>query len=193
MKSKILSVLVGMAMIVAGVAFTSCGGDDDDDSPSGQATTASVQPALHVLEEMLNYYDVTVSIDGTTVTLTKDNTVSETKMGAEYRKFMPAATVYKTFPSTMTVVAHCTKKSNVQISDMDGSDYSMYMTVDYSNDNRDKVSTLNASSEYRYGAGLRYTKMDETMLNKFIDRTITGTFTMNSASSFSQSFVDTFK
>lgn len=193
MKSKILSVLVGMAMIVAGVAFTSCGGDDDDIVPSSKATTATVQPSVYVAEDMLTYYDITVTVDGTAVTLTKDNTTSETDLGFAFRKYKPAATVYKAFPSTMTVVAHCAKKSNVELSDMDDSDYCMYVKADYSNDNKDKVSTLNVSSQFRYSAGLHYTKMDEETLNTFIDRTITATYTMSSASAFEQSISDTFK
>lgn len=193
MKSKILSVLVGMAMIVAGVTFTSCGDDDDNIVPTSKATTATVQPSVYVAEDMLTYYDVTVTVDGTAVTLTKDNTTSETELGYPLRKYKPAATVYKAFPSTMTVVAHCTKKSNVELSDMDDSDYCMYVKADYSNDNKDKVSTLSVSTQYLYSAGLYYTEMKEETLNTFIDRTITTTYTMSSASAFEQSTSDTFK
>lgn len=193
MKSRILSVLVAMAMVVAGVAFTSCGGDDDDIVPVSKATIATVQPSVYVAEDMLNYYDITVTVDGSEVALTKDNTTGVTDLGFKFRKYKPAASVFKTFPTKMTVVAHCAKKSSVELSDMDDSDYSMYVTADYSNDNKNNVGALSVTSQYLYSAGLLYTKMDEETLNSFINRTITATYTMSSASAFEQTLNDTFK
>ena len=193
MKSRILSVLVAMAMIVAGVAFTSCGDDDDDIVPVSKATTATVQPSVYVAEDMLNYYDITVTVDGSEVTLTKDNTTGVTDLGYNLRKYKPAASVFKAFPTKMTVVAQCAKKSTVELSDMDDTDYCLYVTADYSNDNKDNVSALSVSSRYLFSAGLHYTKMDEETLNSFINRTITATYTMSSASAFEQTLNDTFK
>ena len=193
MKSRILSVLVAMAMVVAGVAFTSCGGDDDDIVPVSKATIATVQPSVYVAEDMLNYYDITVTVDGSEVALTKDNTTGVTDLGFKFRKYKPAASVFKTFPTKMTVVAHCAKKSSVELSDMDDSDYSMYVTADYSNDNKNNVGALSVTSQYLYSAGLLYTKMDEETLNSFINRTITATYTMSSAIAFEQTLNDTFK
>lgn len=193
MKSRILSVLVAMAMIVAGVAFTSCGGDDDDIVPVSKATTATVQPSVYVAEDMLNYYDITVTVDGSEVALTKDNTTGVTDLGFKFRKYKPAASVFKTFPTKMTVVAHCAKKSSVELSDMDDSNYCLYVTADYSNDNKNNVGALSVTSQYLYSAGLLYTKMDEETLNSFINRTITATYTMSSASAFEQTLNDTFK
>ncbi len=180
-------------MVVAGVAFTSCGGDDDDIVPVSKATIATVQPSVYVAEDMLNYYDITVTVDGSEVALTKDNTTGVTDLGFKFRKYKPAASVFKTFPTKMTVVAHCAKKSSVELSDMDDSDYSMYVTADYSNDNKNNVGALSVTSQYLYSAGLLYTKMDEETLNSFINRTITATYTMSSASAFEQTLNDTFK
>ena len=74
MNNKIFSFLIAMAMTVVGITLTSCGSDDNGDGgSSSKATTVTAQPEVCIRSEMFDYFDITCTIDGETVTLTKDN------------------------------------------------------------------------------------------------------------------------
>lgn len=193
MKSKFLSILVAMAMVVAGVAFSSCGDNNDDPVQPTVNKTATLQPEVYFGEDMLNFYDITVTIDGKAVVLTKDNTQSANPLLSliKYRKYQADATEYKKFPATSKVVVRSVKKSNVELSSMDDSDYSIYLTANYGNSDTE-LSEMIQHSTLREVGGMPYSALSEEELASILDRTITGTYTL-SATDCSVEFTDTYK
>lgn len=194
MKSKFLSILVAMAMVVAGVALSSCGDDNDDPVQPTVNKTATLQPVVYLAEDMLRFYDIVVTVDGKAEVLTQDNTqsTSTSLVGVKYRKYQANAKEYKTFPVTSKAVVSCVKKSSVELSAMEDTQYGIYMTANYGNTDMTKMEEIVEFSTVIELDGLLYSQIPEDELSNYIDRTITGTFTLKDATSCSASFTDSF-
>lgn len=102
MKAKFLSLIAGMAMIVAGLAFTSCG-DDDDDSHKITSQTISFKCEAN---------DILLEIANLTVTYTDANgkTQSEPLTGS----FSKTITVKK-FPAQGEFKVKATQKDDFDL------------------------------------------------------------------------------
>lgn len=122
---------------VATLCLTSCGDDDDDNTPTvpeDKATTVETQAGVYVPENVINFFDVVLTApDGTQVTLTTENTtednnlsfgnvtktdkalfnsdISKTQTNVRLYKF--AKSTIKSFPATYEYKMSAKAKSNV--------------------------------------------------------------------------------
>lgn len=191
MNNKIFSLLMAMAMVVAGVTLTSCSDDENEVKPSGKATEAYLTTTVYVAEPMLEYYDATCTVDGQTVTLTKDNTVAEDKtidgLLFNLRKYTFAVKTYKSFPSTLNIEQSVKVKSGVDLKTIDRLDqFAMYTYVDFGNNN----TTNYADGEWKtitgqYGnvfkKGVRFSEMTDEGRSYYQQPTLTTTITLSAA------------
>lgn len=174
MNNKMISRLISMMMVMAGLMLTSCGGDDDGDPTTSGATTATAEPVLCIQSEMLDYFDITCTIDGETVTLTKDNTYNTTYtpfggFPQSVCRYQAASKQYKKFPATMNLTAQCKVKDGVNLKNMEELTYLFYVDIIPSNNNGDKFSTYNRNpGAFHSYDGLRLKDMSADKLDKFV-------------------------
>ena len=175
MNRKAISLFIGAAMAVTGVAFTSCGGDDDVTplKPVEKvAKTATAQPVIYFAEDMLDIYDLTCTVDGETVTLTRDNTENSVykdpilPLQYSVRKYTSAQKTFTTFPATMEVTAQAKVKEGVDLRAVGEFDYCFTLDNVLSNDNDNSWSQINNTCKFHYTEGLDFTDAadDEPLL-----------------------------
>lgn len=187
MKRKFFSLFIGMAMIITGTALSSCSNNDDDEKkPSEWATTA---PLIYCSESMMEYFDVTCTIDGKTVTLTNDNTeaVEQTlhdsngdPMYFKLRCYVGDKKEHTSFPATSTVVETVKEKSGVDISKIDKlHQFVMYIKFDTTNANNDEWETLTGSLKSVFQEGVLFSQMDAEALAKYKNVNLTTSIAMS--------------
>ncbi len=194
MNNKFFSLLAGMAMIVAGLAFTSCSSSDDDDTkPTTGATEAYLTPNVLVAEDMFDYFDVTCAIDGETIVLTKDNTQSVDKtvekIPFKLRQYTGAKKTYKKFPAEMKIVQTVKVKAGVDLKTISLLEqYVMYTYIQTDNNYTatgypdgvwTDITGSSFGSLFRYN--LQFAQMSDSKLAEYQTKTLTTTFTMSSA------------
>lgn len=191
MNNKIYSLLIAMTMIVAGITLTSCGDDGDDLTPAGKATEAYLTHTVYVSESMMDYFDATCTIDGQTITLTKDNTETEnmTIAGTVFnlRKYTFAKKTYKSFPSTLNIVQDVKVKQGVNLKEVTRLDkFAMYIHVNFANNNTTNYAdgewkTIKGDFESVFQSGVHFDQMSDEMLKRYQNPTLTTTINMSSA------------
>ncbi len=157
MNKKLFSLLAGMTMVFAGLTLASCGGDDDNNGnegglqPVGKATEAYATPVVIVSDNMLDIYDATCTINGQSVTLTRDNTVlfDTTSNGYAYsvRKYVGATKTYNQFPAQLNIVEHLKLKDGVDVKTASKFDMVINAKFVYTNNNVNHEITYGASSK----------------------------------------------
>lgn len=188
MNNKFFSLLIAMFMSVACVSLTSCGSNDDNEIKKPTATTANAQPVLCIFSEMFDYFDVTCTIDGETVKITKDNTYDETITKAEYgktyqvRKYKVDKKQFTKFPATMTVTAQCKVKDGVDLRKVEKLSYLLYLDMVVGNNNNDTFSTYKpAKYVFQPYPNANFSKLTEETFKKFENATKTITASFESA------------
>lgn len=202
MSKKIFSLLIGMAMTVAGMTIASCSNSNDDNTTStDKATQAYLTPTFYVAEAMLNYFDATCTAGGKTVTLTKDNTeaedmklqVTSADNTTQYvtfhmRKYTGDKITYKSFPATMEVKQSATPKAGVDLKTVESlSQYAMYTHVDLANNYTKRYSdgewTSVTGDKFKsfFKNGVRLSQMPSDKLSEYSNPSITTTISMPDA------------
>lgn len=187
MNKKSFSLLAGMAMVVAGFAFASCSSNDDDiKNPTVNATEAYARPVIIVTDNMLDVYDVTCTIDGNTVTVTKDNTVAigdttVDKTTYSMRKYVGAAKTYTQFPSYPTFVEHIKVKDGIDLRTTDKISLVRYAYYDYTNNSALHGMTGFAGSIIDTFGTMVGSKMSESAAKTYSDMTVQINDTLKSA------------
>lgn len=187
MNKKSFSLLAGMAMVVAGFAFASCSSNDDDiKNPTVNATEAYARPVIIVSDNMLDVYDVTCTIDGNTVTVTKDNTVAigdttVDKTTYSMRKYVGAAKTYTQFPSYPTFVEHIKVKDGIELRTTDKISLVRYAYYDYTNNSALHGMTGFAGSIIDTFGTMVGSKMSESAAKTYSDMTVQINDTLKSA------------
>ncbi len=203
MNKRIYSLIVGMAMAVAGMTLAACSDSKDESTTStDKATQAYLTPTFYVAEAMLDYFDATCTFDGKTVTLTKDNTEAEDmKMEVtsastgvtEYttfhmRKYTGDKITYKSFPATMEVKQSATPKAGVDLKTVEKlSQYAMYTTVDLSNNYTKRYSdgewTSITGDRFKsfFKQNVRLSEMPGDQLSEYSNPSITTAISMSDA------------
>ena len=187
MNKKSFSLLAGMAMVVAGFAFASCSSNDDDiKNPTVNATEAYARPVIIVTDNMLDVYDVTYTIDGNTVTVTKDNTVAigdttVDKTTYSMRKYVGAAKTYTQFPSYPTFVEHIKVKDGIDLRTTDKISLVRYAYYDYTNNSALHGMTGFAGSIIDTFGTMVGSKMSESAAKTYSDMTVQINDTLKSA------------
>lgn len=187
MNKKSFSLLAGMAMVVAGFAFASCSSNDDDiKNPTVNATEAYARPVIIVSDNMLDVYDVTCTIDGNTVTVTKDNTVAigdttVDKTTYSMRKYVGAAKTYTQFPSYPTFVEHIKVKDGIDLRTTDKISLVRYAYYDYTNNSALHGMTGFAGSIIDTFGTMVGSKMSESAAKTYSDMTVQINDTLKSA------------
>ncbi len=187
MNKKSFSLLAGMAMVVAGFAFASCSSNDDDiKNPTVNATEAYARPVIIVTDNMLDVYDVTYTIDGNTVTVTKDNTVAigdttVAKTTYSMRKYVGAAKTYTQFPSYPTFVEHIKVKDGKDLRTVDKISLVRYAYYDYTNNSALHGMTGFAGSIIASFGTMVGSKMSESAAKTYSDMTVQINDTLKSA------------
>ena len=187
MNKKSFSLLAGMAMVVAGFAFASCSSNDDDiKNPTVNATEAYARPVIIVSDNMLDVYDVTCTIDGNTVTVTKDNTVAigdttVAKTTYSMRKYVGAAKTYTQFPSYPTFVEHIKVKDGIDLRTTDKISLVRYAYYDYTNNSALHGMTGFAGSIIDTFGTMVGSKMSESAAKTYSDMTVQINDTLKSA------------
>lgn len=191
MNNKIFSFLIAMAMTVAGVSLTSCGNDDNGDGGNkSKATTASAQPEVCIRSEMFDYFDITCTIDGETVTLTKDNTydtsyspyTDNTKY--DVRMYKVSAKQYTTFPAKMTVSLTSKVKEGVDIRSIGKLTYLLYVDIAATNDLGGKFAPLvHPTDVFRLIKNYDTSKASDNVIKSLENATVTKTATFENAGS----------
>lgn len=194
MNSKFYSFLIGMVLMIAGVTLTSCS-DDDNNNSTSKATKATAQPVVYITDDMLTLYDVTCTVDGKTVTLTKDNTVatSQQKIGVytynyDLREYKIPATTYTKFPSSMEVTTSAKVKSNVNLQEVDKFNFCLCLSMNLTNDNDSKWSSVAETIRISMHNNVRGTSLYGSYLEKYNDVTKSASLTFTSADNFSLSY-----
>lgn len=185
MTKKFFSLFIGMAMVVAGMTLSSCSNNDDENEPADKAYST---PLVYCSEAMMDYFDVTCTIDGKTVTLTTSNTeaVEQTlhdykgdPMDFKMRCYKGETKKYTSFPSTSTIVENVKVKSGVDLVKIGRLDqFVMYIRIDTDNTNNDiwDVNTGEMSSKFQMG--VNFDKMDAAYLNNYKDVSLTAKVNM---------------
>lgn len=192
MNNKIFSLLIAMAMVVAGMTLTSCGDDDDDVvKPSGKATEAYLTPTIYVSEAMMDYFDATCTIDGKTVTLTMDNTVADNMtldgIAFKLRKYTGASKTYKSFPSSLAIQQEVKPKAGVVLKDISRLDqFVMYAHVSFANNNTTNYAdgewkTITGKLRSVFQEGVHFDMMNDEDLAHYQHPTLTTTVNMTAA------------
>ncbi len=192
MNKKIFSILIAMAMVVVGLSLTSCGDDDEDVvKPSNKATEAYLTPTVYISEAMMDYFDATCTIDGQTVTLTRDNTEADnmTVEGILFniRKYKGATKTYKGFPSSLVVVQNVKPKAGVVLKDISRLDqFVMYTHVNFANNNTTNYvdgewNTITGKLASTFQSGVHFNEMDDDDLSHYNQPTLTTTINMSAA------------
>lgn len=191
MNNKIYSFLIAMAMVVAGITLTSCGDDDNNLTPSGKATEAYLTTTVYVAEPMLEYYDATCTIDGQTITLTKDNTEAENmtvgELSFNLRKYTFAKKTYKSFPSTLNIVQSVKVKTGVDLKNIERLDqFAMYTHVSFANNNTTNYAdgewkTITGDLGNVFKKGVRFSEMSDETRSYYQQPSLTTTITMSAA------------
>lgn len=195
MNNKIFSFLIAMAMTVAGVSLTSCGDDDNNTPTTKKATTASAQPEVCINAAMFDYFDITCTIDGETVTLTKDNTYDTsytpylTSIVRQVRMYKVSAKQYTKFPATMTVSLHSKVKAGVDLRNMEDLSYLLYVDIAPGNNNGDAFKPyVRSTGNFQPYTKLNLKKMSDDKAQKIVnaitDATVTKTGTFENAGSY---------
>ncbi len=86
MNKKILLPVLAVALMLAGCLLSSCSSNNDEVVTS-KAKTATVKSVLYIMDPMLDYCDMTVTVGGNTTTLTSSNTTTTTYKGYDVRKY----------------------------------------------------------------------------------------------------------
>ncbi len=195
MNKKFFSLLAGAAMVVAGLTFASCGNDDDDNSSKGGgATTVYATPVVMVSEDILANFDATCTIDGVTVTLTKDNTVAcdTTSSGGKtfnMRKYTGATKTYTQFPALTTLAERVKLKDGKNYKELGKIDYAVYAKMVYANNSSSGELTRKGSDK-----GGLFSKQFDTakatadLEKKHTDLTFQINDTLTSATTYSTGF-----
>lgn len=191
MNNKIFSFLIAMAMTVAGISLTSCGSDDNGDGGNkSKATTASAQPEVCIRSEMFDYFDITCTIDGETVTLTRDNTYDTSytpytdKTKYDVRMYKVSAKQYTTFPAKMTVSLTSKVKEGVDIRSIGKLTYLLYVDIAATNDLGGKFAPFQHSTDiFRLTKNYDTTKGSDAVIKSLENATVTKTATFENAGS----------
>lgn len=185
MNKKFFSLFIGMAMVVAGLTLASCSNNDDEKEPTNTATST---PLVYCSEAMMAYFDVTCTIDGKAVTLTKDNTeaVEQTlhdyngdPMDFKMRCYKGETKKHTSFPSSSTIVENVKVKSGVDLVKIGRLDqFVMYIRIDTDNTNNDTWDVNTGELSNKFQMGVNFDKMDAAYLNNYKDVSLTCTVNM---------------
>ncbi len=192
MNNKFFSILIAMAMVVVGLTLASCGDDEDETvKPNDKATEAYLTPTFYVSEAMMDYFDATCTIDGKTVTLTKDNTVADkiTVEGITFnlRKYTWDAKTFKTFPSSFTIVQNVKAKSGVNLKNISRLDqFVIYTHVGFANNNTSNYAdgewkTITGKFGSVFQEGVHFDMLTDEDLKDYQNSVLTTTVNMTTA------------
>ena len=186
MNKKFFSFFIGMAMVVAGLTLASCSNNDDEKEQS--TNTATSTPLVYCSEAMMAYFDVTCTIDGKAVTLTKDNTeaVEQTlydsnddPMYFKMRCYKGETKKHTSFPSTSTIVENVKVKSGVDLKTIERLDqFVMYIRIDTDNTNNNTWDTNYGVLKNKFQEGVHFNEMDADYLEKYKDVSLTSSVNM---------------
>ncbi len=142
MNNKFHSFLFGAAMLVAGVALTACGSDDEPSTKKSSATEVTAQPVVYVSDDVLAKYDVVCEFNGQQVTITADNTQpatytspSESFVYKDLRKYTGTVTKLTSFPATATAKGTCKLKAGLSLDNFEKIDYTFGVLFEVGNNN----------------------------------------------------------
>lgn len=181
MNSKVHSFIIAVAMMLAGVTLTSCSSSDDTPSTS-KARKAAARVMVYFADDMLNYYDVTCTVDGTPVVLTRSNTVEDVytinalveKIDYNVRKYTTPVTTFTHFPDSMVVTAQATVKAGVDLKTVESMDLCLYLHSEIDNDNDGKWSALEIKEgSFSFIPGVDFSRMPDATLAKYTTRSRT--------------------
>lgn len=186
MTKKFFSLFIGMAMVVAGMTLSSCSNSNDDEKePTDYATST---PLVYCSEAMMDYFDVTCTIDGKAVTLTKANTeaVEQTlqdsngdPMEFKMRCYKGETKKHTSFPSSSTIVENVKVKSGVDLVKVGRLDqFVMYIRIDTSNSNNDSWDVNSGELRSKFQMGVNFDKMDAAYLANYNDVSLTSKVNM---------------
>ena len=191
MNNKIFSFLIAMAMTVAGITLTSCGSDDNGDGgSSSKATTVTAQPEVCIRSEMFDYFDITCTIDGETVALTKDNTYDTSytpytsNLKYDVRMYKVSAKQYTKFPAKMTVSLTSKVKAGVDLRSLGKITYLLYTDISATNNLGGKFAPNDHSTNwFTLHKSLDTSKATDDVIKKLENSTVTTTATFENAGS----------
>lgn len=192
MNNKFFSILIAMAMVVAGLTLASCSDDEDEKvKPNNIATEAYLTPTFYVSEAMMDYFDATCTINGKTVTLTKDNTQAENitvdSIVFKLRKYTADSNTFKSFPSSFTIVQNVKAKSGVILKDIGRLDqFVMYTHVGFANNNTSRFSdgewkTITGKLGSVFQKGVHFDQLIDEDLKNYKNTVLTTTVNMTAA------------
>lgn len=133
MKKKLFLAMMAIVAVFATLSFSACSSDDDDNNNGGGSGASSnkVIPKVAIAEDMLNLFDVTITVNGKTVALTNGNTKTESLkyavLGQTFTKTvrtcsLDAVVLSESAPS-MQVTVEAKFKSGVNLAEQPNSDY----------------------------------------------------------------------
>lgn len=132
MKKKLFLAMMAIVAVFATLSFSACSSDDDDNNNGGSgASSNKVMPKVAIAEDMLNLFDVTITVNGKTVALTNGNTKTESLqyavLGQTFTKTvrtcsLDAVVLSESAPS-MQVTVEAKFKSGVNLAEQPNSDY----------------------------------------------------------------------
>lgn len=192
MNNKFFSILIAMAMVVAGLSLASCSDDEDENvKPNNKATEAYLTPTIYVSEAMMDYFDASCTIDGKTVTLTKDNTQAETmtvdSIVFKLRKYTGAAKTFKSFLSSFTIVQNVKAKPGVTLKNIGRLDqFVMYTHVGFANNNTSRFTdgewkTITGKFGSVFQKGVYFDRLIDEDLKNYKNTVLTTTVNMTTA------------
>lgn len=181
MNKKIFLPVLAVALMLAGSLLSSCSSNNEKlEIPT--AKTATLKSVLYIMDPMLDYCDMTVTYDGTTTTITADNTTATTYMGYDVREYVILNQSYSTFPQTITMNAKCQPKAGYDFSKLEKADYCFAVIHEFGNDNDNKFGHLGYSETFLPGKGFKFATATEAQIQKRVNADITSTVSFTSAS-----------
>ncbi len=189
MDNKIFSFLIAMAMTVAGISLSSCGNDDNGSDSTPKATVATAQPEVCIKSDMFNYFDITCTIDGETVTLTKDNTYETSYTPYTSRTSYDNVCMYRVspkqytnFPAKMTVTVQSKVKDGVDLRTVEKMSYLLYVDIAPGNNNSNSFSPNNHHTGiFSLITNSKVKDLKEETIKKLENATVTKTATFETA------------
>ncbi len=188
MENKFRSFLFGAAMLVAGVAFTACGSDDEPTKkPESKATKVTAQPVVYVCDEVLASYDVVLDYNGQKVTVTTENTQPATYKSPtgsyqyeDVRKYTGPSTTLTSFPAKVTATGTCKLKEGLSLDNFEKINYNFAVQFEVSNDNGNFWKLMSNPQIFSHSTPV-IAKLNETMRKWFSDAQITAEATFETA------------
>lgn len=182
MNKKIYLPFLAVALMLAGCVLSSCSSNNDE-LKKATAKTATLKSALYIMDPMLDYCDITVTIGGETTTLTASNTTTTTYMGYNVRKYDIVSQSYTSFPQTIAIDAKCQAKEGYDLKSLGKSDYCFCIVSEIGNDNNDTFDHLVNEDSFLPTKNYKFDEVDEAKAKSQISRRINTTITFNTASS----------